>query len=306
MTTKRKWTADDVPSQAGQRVVITGANSGIGFCAALELARAGSEVILPARTAAKAEEAVARIRNEVPNAKVEAELLDLADLKSVRAFAARASVKPLNLLVNNAGVMALPQREVTVDGFERQFGTNFLGPFALTGLLLPALLRTSDARVVTISSGMAEQGKIDFDNLQSEKSYSPMMGAYALSKLADLMFTLELQRRADAASVRLVSTAAHPGYAVTNLQSTVTGGLMYFGMRVLKPFFSQDAAAGALPTLYAAVAGTPGGYYGPDGPLGLKGAPGPAKITARAKDVTVAKRLWEVAERLTGVAYREL
>ena len=249
---------------------------------------------------------MARIRREVPNAEVEAESLDLADLKSVRAFAARVSAKPLNLLINNAGVMGIPKREVTVDGFERQFGTNFLGPFALTGLLMPALLQTRDARVVTISSGMAEQGKIDFDNLQSEKSYNPMMGAYALSKLADLMFTLELQRRADAAAARLVSTAAHPGYAITNLQSTVTGGLMYFGMQVLKPFFSQDAAAGALPTLYAAIAGKPGGYYGPDGPLGLKGAPGPAKVPARAKDVAVAKRLWEVAERLTGVVYREL
>ena len=300
------WTADQIPSQAGRRVLVTGANSGIGFETALQLARTGAEVLVPARTQAKTEDAVARIRRELPGAKVDSGLLDLADLQSVRAFAARAGEKPLDMLINNAGVMALPKRELTVDGFERQFATNFLGPFALTGLLLPALLATSSPRVVTVSSGVASNATIAFDNLQGEKKYSPMWGAYAQSKLADLMFAFELQRRSSLRGLRLTSTAAHPGYAVTNLQKKDQGFLVVLMTRILKPLASQNAEQGALPTLYAAVAGEPGGYYGPDGFQELNGYPRPAKVPEKARDVTVVKRLWSVAESLTGVGFEGL
>jgi NAD(P)-dependent dehydrogenase (short-subunit alcohol dehydrogenase family) len=303
MSKTNGWTADRIPSQAGRCVVVTGANSGIGFHTALELARAGAEVLVPARSLAKTEDAVARIRREVPGAKVETGLLDLADLQSVRAFAARVSENPLDLLINNAGVMALPKRELTVDGFERQFATNFLGPFALTGLLLSALLKTETPRVVTLSSSVASIGTIAFDNLQGEKKYSPMWGAYAQSKLADLMFTFELQRRASRAGIKLTSTAAHPGYAVTNLQRSDQGFAMVAMMAILKPLISQDAARGALPTLFAAVAGEAGKYYGPDGFQETNGYPKLAKVPEKAKDAAVAKQLWATAERMTGVRY---
>jgi len=307
MKTELKWTADKVPSQVGRRVVVTGANSGIGFYTALELARAGAEVILPARTVAKAQDAVARIRREVAGAKVQAELLDLADLSSVRGFAERVGQRPIDLLINNAGVMAIPRRELTADGYERQFATNFLGPFALTGLLLPALLETATPRVVMVASSAANFGKIEFDNLQSERKYVPMWGTYAQSKLADLMFALELQRRASALGLKLTCTGAHPGYAVTNLQKEDQGWLMVTMMKVLKPVMSQDAAHGALPTLYAAVApeAEAGGYYGPDGFQEFKGWPKAAKVPKKARDLAVAKRLWSEAERLSGVRFLE-
>ena len=196
---KTKWNAANIPSQTGRRVVITGANSGIGFQAALELARRGAEIILPARTRAKAEDAVARILKQIPNAKLYPEIIDLAAQSSVREFASRVierfSGQWLDILINNAGVMALPTREVTVDGFERQFATNYLGPFALTALLLPSIRPIPGSRVVTLSSGISKQGKIDFENLQGERQYKPMLQAYAQSKLADLIFTEELQRR---------------------------------------------------------------------------------------------------------------
>jgi NAD(P)-dependent dehydrogenase (short-subunit alcohol dehydrogenase family) len=302
---RAKWTAADIPSQSGRRAIVTGANSGIGFHAALELARSGAEVVVPARTEAKTLDARTRICAQVPGGKVETAILDLADLASVRSFAASQVERPLDLLINNAGVMAIPQRELTVDGFERQFGTNYLGPFALTALLLPALLRTEKPRVVTVSSSAAKMGKIKFDNLQSERSYSPMWGAYAQTKLADLMFAVELQRRIEAAGMTLMSVACHPGYAITNLQSTITGGPMKLLSTLLAPIVSQDAAHGALPTLYAAVSAEaqPGGYYGPDGPLELKGSPVAVPIPSHAKDAAVAKRLWTVSEELTGVRF---
>ena len=296
--------------QTGRRAIVTGANSGIGFEAALELARRGAEVVLPARSEAKAKDAAARIQRLAPGARLVPEILDLADLGSVRAFAGRYGQRfegaSLDLLINNAGVMAVPQRELTVDGFERQFATNFLGPFALTALLLPRMRRAAGSRIVTLSSGAANGGKIDFANLQGEQSYKPMLGAYAQSKLADLMFALELQRRLTAAAVPIASISCHPGFAVTNLQADHIS----FGLKVLtvtmKPFFSHDAAHGALPTLYAATAkeAQPGGYYGPDGPLHMKGYPAEVEPPATAKDEMVAKRLWETAERLTGVAFR--
>ncbi len=312
---KTKWTASSISSQQGRRVLITGANSGIGWVAALELARRGAEVIIPARTQAKAEDAVARICAEVPNAKLIPEILDLADLSSVRAFAARVVERfpgqSLDLLINNAGVMAVPTRELTVDGYERQFATNYLGPFALTALLFASIKPQPGSRIVTVSSTASKFGKLDFANLQSEQRYSPMWQAYGQSKLADSIFALELQRRLTAIRSPILSTAAHPGYAITNLQTSGPGegnsSMRILGL-ILKPILSHDAAHGALPTLFAAVApeAVPGGYYGPDGFQELKGSPAPAKIAPAAKDIAVAKRLWAESERLTGVSFAAL
>lgn len=315
MTTKTstKFTADDVPSQQGRRVLITGANSGIGFEAALELARKGAEIILPARTMEKGNDAMARIRRQVPAAKIIPGILDLASLASVRAFAEFVAEKfpgkSLDLLINNAGVMAVPKRELTVDGYERQFATNYLGPFLLTALLFPHLKPQPGTRIVIVSSGAANMAKIEFDNLQSERIYKPMFGAYSQSKLADLIFQLELQRGLTASGSPILSTGAHPGYAITNIQTSGPAGQYPLSLRIaeiiLKPLASQDAAHGALPTLFAATspAVTPGGYYGPDGFQELKGYPVPAKVAPAARDLDLAKRLWTETERLTGVTF---
>ena len=308
-----QFTADDIPSQQGRRVLITGANSGIGYETALELARRGAEVIIPARSSEKANDAISRIRSEVPDARLAPAILDIASLSSVRSFAAFVTEtypgQSLDLLINNAGVMAIPQREVTVDGYERQFATNYLGPFLLTTLIYPRLKRQSGTRIVTVSSGVTNQGKIDFDNLQSERLYKPTFGAYSQSKLADLIFQLELQRRLTAIGSPILSTGAHPGYATTNLQSSGPAGVVPISIRILemilKPWASQDAAHGALPTLYAATspAAIPGGYYGPSGFNEFKGYPVPAKIAPAAKDRNLAKRLWAETERLTGTQF---
>lgn len=309
---KTKWTNENIASQAGRRVVITGANSGIGFEAALELARKGAELILPARTKAKAEGAVSRILEQVPHARLYPEILDLAEQTSIHAFANRVIHRfpgqSIDLLINNAGVMALPKREITADGFERQIATNYLGPFALTGLLLPSIKRKPGSRVVTVASAVSHQGKIDFTNLQSERVYKPMVQAYAQSKLADLIFAQEFQRRLTAVGSPIISTAAHPGYAVTNLQADHVGAGLTLLMSVMKPFLSQDAAHGALPTLFAAVAdeAVPGGYYGPDGIGELKGHPRAVRLAKGAMDLAVAKRLWSESERLTKVKFSAL
>jgi NAD(P)-dependent dehydrogenase (short-subunit alcohol dehydrogenase family) len=311
---KTKWTAQNIPSQQGRRVLITGANSGIGFHTALELARRGAEVILPARTRDKANAAVAAIHREVPNAQVIPEVLDLADLSSIRAFAQRILTRypqpALDLLINNAGVMAIPQRELTPDGYERQFATNYLGPFALTALLLRAVKPQPGSRIVIVSSSASNMGKIDFDNLQSERRYSPMWGAYAQSKLADSIFAIELQRRLTATHSPIIVTAAHPGYAITNLQTSGPGDMPFYhpmkiAMTVLKPILSHDAHHGALPTLFAATdpGATHGGYYGPSGFQELKGLPAPAKIAPAALNPAVAQRLWSISEQLTGVQF---
>jgi NAD(P)-dependent dehydrogenase (short-subunit alcohol dehydrogenase family) len=309
---KTKWTTANIPSQVGRRAVITGSNSGIGFEAALELARKGAELILPARTQAKADEAVARILEQIPNAQLHPEILDLAVQASVHAFANRVIERfpgqSLDLLINNAGVMALPTREMTEDGFERPFATNYLGPFALTMLLLPSIKQMAGSRVVTVSSSASNQGKIEFDNLQSERVYKPMFQAYAQSKLADLIFSQELQRRLKAVGSPILSTAAHPGYAVTNLQADHLPAGLKILITTMKPFLSQDAAHGALPTLYAAVAAeaVAGGYYGPDGIAELKGYPTAVQVPKSALDETVAKRLWVESERVTRVKFGAL
>lgn len=293
--------------------MITGANSGIGFETARELARKGAEIILPARSMTKAEDAVDRIRREIPSASLIPCVLDLASQTSVREFASWFSRQypgpSIDLLINNAGVMAIPKRELTVDGFERQFATNFLGPFTLTALLYPHVRQREGNRIVIVSSSVTKRAKIDFNNLQSEHRYSPMMQAYSQSKLADSLFALELHRRLTRAGSPVIVTSAHPGYAITNLQTSGPGtGLSAFRIisSILKLFLSQDAAHGALPTLFAAVApeAEPGGYYGPDGLLELKGHPKTVLIPTRAQDPRDAERLWGEAESLTGIAFR--
>jgi len=300
------WTIADIPSQVGKLAVVTGANSGIGWYAALELARAGAEVVLTARSKEKGQDAVGRVRHQLPAANVRWEILDLASLASVRAFAAKVSNAPkLDLLINNAGVMAIPQREVTEDGFERQFATNFLGHFALSSLLFPALLRAPAPRVTTIASGAANMGlrRIRFEDLQWEHGYKPW-AAYCQSKLADLMFALELSRRVAQKNTPLLSDAAHPGFAHTNLQTSGPGKAQARMFTFLARFLSQDAADGALPTLRAATDpdAAPGSYYGP-GRFQLKGDPVLIPIPKPAQDQAAAAKLWEVAESLTGVSF---
>jgi NAD(P)-dependent dehydrogenase (short-subunit alcohol dehydrogenase family) len=309
MTRNRDWTAEDMPDLTGKTAVVTGGNSGIGFTAARELARHRAHVILACRDRGKAQEAIAQIHALLPSVSLEAMQLDLASLQSVHRFAddfaARSTV--LDLLINNAGVMAIPYRK-TADGFEMQIGTNHLGHFALTGLLLPALLAAPAARIVNVSSTAHKMGRIDFDDLQSEKSYSKWP-AYAQSKLANLLFTYELQRRLESAGKAAISVACHPGYAATNLQAT---GPRMAGSRVMEAImeignrlFSQSAAMGALPTLYAATAPEVRGadYIGPDGFMENTGHPRKTASTTRSHDRDAARRLWQMSEELTAVRY---
>ncbi|MBV9366808.1 MAG: SDR family oxidoreductase [Solirubrobacterales bacterium] len=301
-----KWTAGGIPDQTRRRAVVTGANSGLGLATARELARAGAHVVLAVRNTAKGDEAAGRIRSAVSGAALEVAPLDLADLDSVRDFAGRlaGAHDHLDLLINNAGVMAAPRR-LTKDGFESQFGTNHLGHFALTGQVLPALLKAPAPRVVTVASTMHRGGKLNFDDLQGERKYS-RWGAYRQSKLANLMFCFELQRRAAQAGTGLLSLAAHPGYADTNLQFAGPERLyekayMWIGNKL----FAQSADMGALPTLYAATfPGLPGGtYVGPGGPGEQRGHPKVVTAAGKAYDEEAWRRLWEVSEQLTGVHY---
>jgi NAD(P)-dependent dehydrogenase (short-subunit alcohol dehydrogenase family) len=308
MTHMAPWTIANIPPQNGKFAIVTGANSGIGYDTALELARAGAEVIIASRNAARGEAAVERIKAELPRALVRFETLDLASLASVRYFAGRikANHGKLDILVNNAGVMALPRRRLTVDGFETQLGVNFLGHFLLTALLLPLLMKAEAPRVVQVSSIAHRHGKIALDDLQAAKSYKPWR-AYRQSKLAMLMFALELQRRSDAAGWGIMSLAAHPGIATTALVANGPGDRSLTGRLwpVLGRFVTHSSAAGALPTLFAATARmiAPGGYYGPAGFREFRGPPMIAKIEAQARDAAVAQALWAAAERLTGQAF---
>lgn len=302
------WTTKDIPSQLGRLAVVTG-TGGLGYETALALAATGADVVLAGRNAAKGEESVGKIKALHPGAKICFERLDLADLADIRAFAARfAAAHPsLDLLINNAGVMSPPKRLETKDGFELQFGINHLGHFALTAHLLPLLRRGQKPRVVNVSSLAHRRGHINFDDLQSKKHYSPL-SSYNQSKLANLLFTFELQRRSDAAGWGLMSNAAHPGIARTELLANGVGAESFtarvFNLLV-KPWASQSAAEGALPTLFAATSpqAVGGGYYGPDGLFELKGAPKPAGIANAAKDLAAAARLWKVSEDLTGVTF---
>ncbi|MFI6509311.1 oxidoreductase [Streptosporangium sp. NPDC050855] len=287
------WTAEDVPDLTGRTAVVTGASGGIGLPTALELARHGARVVLAARDPGRGRAALEAVRAEVPGARVEAGALDLADLRSVRAFAETVR-EPLDLLINNAGVGLMP-RGTTADGFETQFGVNHLGHFALTGLLMPRLLAAPAARVVTVSSDAHSVGTIDFDDLGLERRYG-RFSSYGRSKLANLLFTLELQRRADASGATLLSLATHPGTTATGILKT---GVLTRPLNALMRLVLQPAAKGALPSLYAATSPevTGGQYIGP-GPKVLR-------PSARATDPEVAARLWEVSEEMTGVRFGE-
>jgi len=303
----KKWTAADIHDQTGKTAIVTGANSGIGFAAARDLAIRGCRVILACRNLSKAQDAKERIEKAAPGADVEVAQLDLSSLKSVREFAGKIveSGKPLDLLVNNAAVMALPKRQTTADGFEMQFGTNHLGHFALTGLLLPAILAAKAARVVTVASIAHLNKKLPFDDLQSEKKYHAW-NAYGQTKLANLMFSLELDRRFRHVGATAISIAVHPGLSKTSIIQNgpgASGGL--------KNWFIQ--ASFAMPRTIIR-SGCPanvvrrdirgrarGKYYGPDGFSEWRGYPAEAKTSREARDETAAQKLWEISEQLTGV-----
>ena len=300
-----KWTTADIPDQKGRVAVVTGANSGLGLAAAGALAKAGATVVLACRNTEKGEAAVESIRAESPSATLELESLDLASLDSVRAFAERfgKAHDGLDLLINNAGVMAPPRRE-TADGFELQFGTNHLGHFALTGLLLGALEGRDDARVVTISSTAHKFGRIRFDNLQGQRRYFRWT-AYGQSKLANVLFALELERRLRASGLNVKSLAAHPGYSATNLQSAAPPLVDRAVMAVTNRLLAQSAEMGTLPELYAATRPNLDGglFIGPDGFEEQRGHPKVVRPVKAGRDEAVAARLWSVSEELTGVSY---
>ncbi len=301
-----------VPDLTGKLALITGANSGLGLGLAGRLAAAGAEVILAVRDPAKGAAAVASIERDIPGAALGVRQFDLTSLYSVARLASRlvAEGRPIDILVNSAGIMMPPERQETADGFELQFGGNYLGHFALTAQVLPLLQQARAPRVVSLSSALARQGRLQWDDLQSDKKYSPSR-AYGLSKLAMLMFARELQRRSDAAGWGILSTAAHPGATKTNLQSTgpkqlgenIQTRLMDATMGLT--FMWQEVAQGILPALFAATSpdATPGAYYGPKGLLELTGAPGLSSIPKAALSADDAERLWNVSEKLTGVSY---
>lgn len=303
------WSTTDIPSQTGKLALVTGATGGLGYETALELARAGADVVLTGRNAAKGSDALARIRAEVPKARVSYEDLDLSALGNVKAFAEAFGQKhdKLDILVNNAGVMAPPSRETTRDGFELQFETNYLSHFALTARLLPLLRSAPAGRVVPLASVAARQGKIDFANLQAQRSYNPMSN-YSQTKLACLMFGFELQRRSDANGWGISSVTAHPGVSHTNLINNGMGASSAggFAWRYLG-FLFQPVPQGALPTLFAATdpAAKPGGYYGPQGFFEMRGEVGEAAAPGQSLDLSVARRLWDVSEELSGVRFPE-
>jgi len=299
----------EVPDQAGRLIVVTGANSGTGKEATRRLAAAGARVVMAVRTVAKGEQARAEILARQPGAQLEVRRIDLADLASVKEFADGlvADGTPVDGLVNNAGVMAPPTRMTTADGFELQFGSNFLGPFALTMRLLPVVLAAPAPRVVTMSSGVASYGRIRFDDLQWERGYRPNL-AYAQSKLADLMMTLHLADLATRHGWNLMSNAAHPGFTRTNLQ---TAGASLGRDKPKRTLFngpgflpSQEVEQGTEPLLYAATNADAvnGGYYGPSRWFGLVGPATTVRPPRRARDAATAARLWSQAEHLTGVA----
>jgi NAD(P)-dependent dehydrogenase (short-subunit alcohol dehydrogenase family) len=306
------WSASDIPDQSGRVAVVTGANSGLGLATATGLARAGARVVMACRDPARGIEALEGVRSSVPGAELELAPLDLANLASVSKLAEAliAEHGAIDLLINNAGVMATPRR-LTEDGFELQFGTNHLGHFALTGRLLPALLRGEGSRVVTVSSIAHRTGRIAFDDLGGERRYF-RWAAYGQSKLANLLFAYELQRRAETAGAPLDSMAAHPGYSATNLQASgpgIGGGLFATAnraaMAVANRVIAQSGEDGALPSLYAATfPGLPGGSFaGPDGPFEARGAPRIVGSSSASKDPEAARRLWSVSEQLTGVSF---
>ncbi len=303
---KNNWTTADIPSQKGRSVVITG-TGGIGYETALALTGSGAEVIMAGRNREKGDEAIKKIKQLVPDGNIRFEILDLADLVSIGAFSERLRAQRTNLdiLINNAAVMNPPQRKITKDGFELQMGTNYLGHFALTAQLLPLLKKGIKPRVVTLSSLAHLQGVINFDDLQSEDNYKPMV-SYSQSKLACLMFAFELQRRSDVYNWGISSMGAHPGISRTELIPNGAGkNSPATIVRRLLPILFQPAAHGAWPSLYAATAkeAKGGTYYGPSRMNEMRGYPTVAKIATQAKDVEAASKLWEVSEKLTNVKF---
>jgi NAD(P)-dependent dehydrogenase (short-subunit alcohol dehydrogenase family) len=305
------WSPARIPSQRSRLAVVTGATGGLGYQTARQLAQAGAAVVVAGRDAAKGAQAVEQIRAGVPGAEVTFERLDLASLASVAAFAERmqAAGRPVDVLVNNAGIMALPQREETEDGFERQFGVNHLGHFALTARLLPLLRRAAHPRVISVSSLMARRGAIQLEDLQATRFYAPDR-AYAQSKLAMLMFAREFQRRSDAYGWGVLSIAAHPGWARTDIiRNGPNRGGAVVGLWRLAPLLAlvlgQSAAAGAWPILFAATSPEVkgGAFYGPTGIAELTGPPGPALVPPQAKNGGVSAKLWDASERLTGITF---
>lgn len=294
-----KWIINEIPDQSGKVVIMTGANSGIGFEAARALAQRSAVVIMACRSLEKGQAAIKQIQDEDPQAQVILQQLDLADLSSVRQFgeAFLAAHDRLDILINNAGVMAPPYSK-TVDGFEMQFGTNHLGHFVLTGLLIDLLKKTPDSRVVTVSSYAHYFGRIAFNDLNSERFYQKWL-AYGQSKLANVLFGYELQRRVSRNGNNPISVVVHPGYAATNLQHTST----LFSL--LNPIMAQNQEMGALPTLYAATSPDirGGEYIGPDGFLGQRGYPHEASSSFLSQDEDTARRLWEVSEGLTQIQF---
>ncbi len=306
------WTADDLPDLSERVIVVTGANSGLGFETSRALARQGAHVIMACRNPDKAADAVQRIEEEGGAGHVEPWALDLASLASIESFAERLSAQhdEIHALCNNAGVMALPRR-TTAEGFEMQLGTNHLGHYALTGRLLPLLLAAEGSRVVTVTSLAHHMGNVNFNDLHGERRYRKW-AAYGQSKLANLLFTYELQRRLSAAKVETIAVASHPGYASTNLQlegprlsrAALTGRVMAAANRVM----AQSAEMGALPSLFALAAEDVqgGDLIGPGGPLQIWGYPTKVEAAARAKDPELAGELWAVSQRLTGVRFEAL
>ncbi len=302
MANQQQWTADNITDLSGKTIIVTGANSGIGFEAAKVFAAKGAQVIIAARNLDKAQAAQRELRGSS-----EVMPLDLASLTSVRAFAAAFKSKhdKLDILVNNAGVMAIPRR-LTQDGFEMQFGTNHLGHFALTGLLLEPLLAAEQSRVVTVSSDAHTSGTMRWDDLTWEHGYSEW-SAYGMSKLANLLFAYELQRKFTAAGVDAISVACHPGYAATNLQSIEPERflmrLLSIALQLANRFMAQSAEMGSLPTLYAALANGVNGcdYIGPD--RGMRGYPTKVESNDKSHNQADAAKLWGISEQLTGVTY---
>ncbi len=305
---KHGWTLADAPSLDGKIAIVTGATGGLGYATALGLARQGATTILAGRNPAKGEQALARIRQEIPAAKVRFEPLDLASLASTASFAAAVSARHngiIDILVNNAGVMAFPKRQLTQDGFEQQIGVNYLAHFALTARLKDALCAApGGGRVVSVASVAHRRAALGLDDFQSERSYSPM-GTYGRSKLAMLIFALELQRRADRNGWTLKSMAAHPGWARTDIIGNGMGGLKALVVGTVFGMVAQSARDGALPSLYAAMApdAKGGAYYGPTGWNETRGAPGLARIFPQAADPDAGARLWTLSEALTGVTF---
>src|SRR5215469_16433073 len=302
-----KWTVQDIPSQEGRLAVVTGATSGIGFHTVRELARKRATMIMPARDMRRVKAAAERIEAEVPKARLYLANLDLAEFASVREFAQhlrqRYGTGSLDLLVNNAGIMALPKRTVNSQGVELQMATNYFGPFLLTALLFPLMKQEEGSRIVTVSSTVARSARLEFDNLQSERRYVSHGGAYTQSKLADLIFAFELHRRLSAANSCIASIAAHPGWALTDIGRSVSRGFR-IAMKLSRPLW-QSAEAGSLPLLFAATSPNArrDGYYGPNGRGEAKGNPAAAFEPVVTKDATVGRRLWEESERVTDMQF---